>query len=104
MIYGNSYVVIPPKRCIELLEKCLKSSVGRSSWLSNLIPYEYVCSGHLARVKLATYPENESVLKEVIKLSEQSGLIWLECLSNFHLGKLLSKDSSRHTEAMMRLE
>lgn len=104
IIYGQNYIVLPPQRVINLLQSCLDSSLGRSQWLSDLIPYEYVCAGHLARVKLASEPNCEENLKSVIKLAEQASCIWLECLSNFYLGRLLASQKGREGEATVRLE
>lgn len=105
IIYGGDYFVEPPARCIELLEACLAASLGRSQWLSNLVPYEYLCAGHLARVSLASAATCEKNLNRVIKLAEQAGCVWLECLSNYYLGKLLLESGqNRETEATVRLE
>ena len=84
IIYGTNYKVNAPERCISLLESCLKASVGRSQWLSNLVPYECLCAGNLARLLIAQDQNNESNLKRVINLSEQAGCYWLECLGNFY--------------------
>merc|ERR1711976_389353 len=73
IIYGNDYRVNPPKRCISLLEGCLEASIGRSQWLSNLVPFEYICSANLARLLLAENQNSENNLKRVIKLAGQAG-------------------------------
>jgi len=104
MIHGSDYVVEPPARCIALLEQCLQASLGRSQWLVDLIPYEFICSGHLARAKLASGLCDEENLKEVIKLAEQANCVWLECLSNYYLGALLYEAEGREMEATVRLE
>lgn len=103
IIYGTNYRVAPPTRCISLLEGCLEASIGRSQWLSNLVPFEYICAGNLSRLLLAKDQESESNLKTVIKLAEQANCGWLECLGNFYLGKFLV-DSGRDSEARVRLE
>lgn len=103
IIYGSDYRVSPPKRCISLLEGCLEASIGRSQWLSNLVPFEYLCAGNLARLLLAENQDCEENLKRVIKLAEQANCTWLNCLGNFYLGKLLV-DTNRDSSASVRLE
>lgn len=105
MIYGSEYMVAPPTKCLELLKNCLEMAVGRSHWTSpeNHIPFELISAGHLARGLLSTDNKNEDNLIKVIKLSEQAGCIWLECLSNFYLAKCLMAQK-RDMEASLRLE
>jgi len=106
MIFGTEYKVKAPSKCITLLTSCLSNSIGRSHWTSpeNHIPFELISAGHLARVKLANNLENEENVKQVVKLAEQAGSIWLECLSNYYLSKILFKNVDRYLEASIRLE
>jgi len=105
MIYGSDYMVAPPKKSLDLLKNCLEMAVGRSHWTSpeNHIPFELIAAGHLARGLLATDNQTEENLKAVIKLSEQAGCIWLECLSNYYLAKCLI-GQKKQSEASLRLE